>query len=58
MRIFVAVVLDDAVKNAMRMAQDSQARRCSEVRWVAPALLHLTVKFRGDTSEGRVAGVC
>ncbi len=58
MRLFVAILLDDAVKSALRAAQTSLAQRCPDVRWVSPPLLHLTVKFLGETADGHVAAVC
>src|SRR5690349_18650625 len=55
-RAFIAVELDDTLKTAMDKVQ---RRVRSEpisgfVRWVAPASIHLTLKFLGDLESTRV----
>lgn len=57
MRLFVAIELAAPVRSILRKAQDVLRRRCSEVRWVPPEQLHLTLKFLGEVPDARVKGV-
>jgi len=55
-RTFVAIELDEAILTALRgvQAQLKRAPAARIGRWVAPAGIHLTLKFLGDVSSGRV----
>jgi len=55
-RTFVAIELDDALKAAIRQVQDELKRApvARIGRWVSPDGIHLTLKFLGDVSSGRV----
>lgn len=57
MRLFVAVLLSDEVRNGLAAVQDDLRSRCDGVRWVRPELLHLTVRFLGEVDDSVVAGV-
>jgi 2'-5' RNA ligase len=51
MRLFVAIDLDEAVRQAVARAQQQLARRIDRdrsLKWVNPAHLHLTLVFLGD----------
>lgn len=55
-RTFVAIELNEAVKDGLARVQAAlkQAPAGRTVRWVAPEGIHLTLKFLGDVSSGRV----
>ncbi|MGD2108158.1 MAG: RNA 2',3'-cyclic phosphodiesterase [Phycisphaerae bacterium] len=57
MRLFVAITLDEAVRNALGKVQNELRSRCEGVRWVPVHQLHMTVKFLGDVPDRDVAGV-
>lgn len=54
MRLFVAITLNDNVRSILTDVQARLKPKSSGVRWVAPALLHLTVKFLGDVPDATV----
>lgn len=58
-RCFVAVDLSDEVRTALDAVQGrlrASAPR-ADVRWVASAGMHLTLKFLGQVPEARLAGI-
>lgn len=58
-RLFVAITVPDAVREEMlRVQRELQplAPR-GEVRWTKPEQFHLTLRFLGDVSSDRVAGL-
>lgn len=57
MRLFVALLLSEEVRNGLAAVQDELGVRCDGVRWVRPELLHLTVRFLGEVDDRAVAGV-
>jgi 2'-5' RNA ligase len=59
LRTFVAIELDAALLKALRQVQDELKRApvARQARWVAPAGIHLTLKFLGDVSSDRVAEI-
>ncbi len=57
MRLFVAITLNDDIRQALARVQARLRPTCDGVRWVEPELLHLTVKFLGDVADGRVPDV-
>jgi 2'-5' RNA ligase len=54
-RLFIAIDLGLAAREALRAAQDECRRLDLPVRWVEPAGAHLTLKFLGDTDRALVA---
>ncbi len=48
-RAFLALALPEDVRAALGRAQDDLRRAQAQVGWVAPANLHLTLVFLGDT---------
>ncbi len=56
LRTFIAIELDEALRIALRTVQDKLKRQAppGSVKWTAPDGIHLTLKFLGDTPEGRV----
>ena len=57
MRLFVAIILDEKVRSALARFQERLKTGCPGVRWVTPALFHLTAKFIGEVDDRRVAEV-
>jgi 2'-5' RNA ligase len=56
-RAFIAVDLDPGIKDRLlALVKDLRATR-AEVRWVAQAGMHLTLKFLGPIDEGRALRV-
>ncbi len=57
MRAFIAVELDQEIKEALlALVRDLRATRAA-VRWVDPAGMHLTLKFLGPIDEGQALRV-
>ena len=54
-RLFIAIDLGTAAREALRAAQDECRRPDLPVRWADPAGAHLTLKFLGDTDRALVA---
>jgi len=56
LRTFIAIELDEAVRNALATTQDDLRRALPRdaVRWVRPGGIHLTLKFLGDTEVRRL----
>lgn len=61
LRLFIAVELEDALRAALKRAQNQLQDECSRtnvasnsVRWVAPQNIHLTFKFLGNVKKDRV----
>jgi RNA 2',3'-cyclic 3'-phosphodiesterase len=52
MRLFVALDIDDAVRNRIARFVDGVRGFAPDARWVKPESLHVTLKFIGEKSEG------
>lgn len=48
MRLFVALDLDDAIRDRIRLFMDGVRGFAPDVRWVRPESLHVTLKFIGE----------
>lgn len=48
MRLFVALDLDDAIRDRIRLFMDGVRNFAPDVRWVRPESLHVTLKFIGE----------
>lgn len=60
MRLFVAAVLPDALRSALKALQRRLADLPLPVRWTHPETMHLTFAFLGETAEesaARIPGV-
>lgn len=57
MRIFVAVPLNAALREAAAGLRSRLNSAAAPLRWVPPENLHLTLKFLGEIAEGRVVKV-
>ena len=62
MRIFIAIDIDKEIKSALgNLQQQLQSKvdvRKSDVKWVRPDNIHLTLKFLGEVEDKRIAEVC
>lgn len=56
-RLFIAVPLPEPVREVVEGAHDELRRHDWPVKWVDPALAHITLKFLGDTKPGSVAAI-
>jgi len=53
-RLFVALAIDQKIKDALGAAADELRKTRAPVRWVKPDGIHLTLKFLGETPGDRV----
>jgi 2'-5' RNA ligase len=57
-RTFIAVDLDKAIRDRTVALQHTLARTGSEVKWVEPANLHVTLMFLGEVEDRALVDVC
>ena len=58
MRCFIAIELPDELKRELgRLEAQLQSGGASQVKWVDPAGIHLTLKFLGNVSADRLDGI-
>src|SRR6202011_2306793 len=57
-RTFVAVDLGKAIRNRTVALQETLARTGTEVKWVEPENLHVTLLFLGEDGDREVPQVC
>jgi 2'-5' RNA ligase len=57
MRVFIAVDLPDDVRSSLGEIERDLKGVSDSARWVAPASLHVTLKFIGEIAESRVAAI-
>ncbi|MHC4478817.1 MAG: RNA 2',3'-cyclic phosphodiesterase [Planctomycetota bacterium] len=62
MRVFVAIDIDEQIRKALGdlqlELQDKVDIRRSDVKWVNPNNIHLTLKFLGEIKDQQVVEVC
>jgi len=62
MRVFVAIDIGDEIRAGLgdlqKRLQNKLDFKKSDVKWVRPELVHLTLKFLGEVNERKVAEVC
>jgi len=51
MRLFIAIDLDDAIRQRILRFMDGVREFAPDVRWVSSASLHITLKFIGQTEQ-------
>lgn len=54
-RTFIALVLPDDCKKALAQVQEPLRSLPCDVRWEDPEKFHITLKFLGDTSAGKIS---
>ncbi|HXX81963.1 MAG TPA: RNA 2',3'-cyclic phosphodiesterase [Thermodesulfovibrionales bacterium] len=57
MRSFVAINLDDSLRNEIDRTTAGLKSGNWDVKWVAPANLHITLKFLGEIPEDAITGI-
>lgn len=57
MRVFVALDIDDKIRERLARFLDGVRGFAPDVRWVLPESLHVTLKFIGEKSEDDVEGI-
>lgn len=50
-RTFVAVLIDEHIRESISRVQNEVKKLAPDVKWVAPENLHVTLKFLGDVQE-------
>ncbi len=54
MRIFIALDIDDAIRERLRLFMDGVCGFAPDARWIRPESLHVTLKFIGNKSTEEV----
>ncbi len=57
-RTFIAVDLDKTIRDRTVALQEALARSGTEVKWVEPENLHVTLLFLGEVDDREVPAVC
>ncbi len=62
MRCFIAIDIDERLRQAIgdlqrRLAEKADFRK-SDVKWVEPEAMHLTLKFLGEVKDEQIVEVC
>lgn len=62
MRCFIAIDIDEGIRAALRALQQDMAGAAdigkSDVKWVRPESMHLTLKFLGEVHDRDIMDVC
>jgi len=57
MRVFVAIDLPEKTKKKIANLQEKIKHTSNEIKWVDPSLIHITLKFLGETDEKKLDGI-
>ena len=57
MRLFIAIEVDEGVRERLVEAQRQLAKAPCKVKWVEPQNLHLTLKFLGEVPDHQVRAI-
>jgi len=57
-RTFIALDVDKAIRDRLSALQNALARAETDVKWVEPANLHLTLLFLGEVDDRSLNDVC
>ena len=57
MRIFVALDIDEGIRQRIRRFMEGVREFAPDARWVQPESLHVTLKFIGEKPEAKVAEI-
>jgi 2'-5' RNA ligase len=62
MRVFIAIDIDKQIRKGLGILQDELRSkvdiRKSDVKWVRPEAIHLTLKFLGEINDKQIINVC
>lgn len=53
-RLFIAIEIADAIRENLSKFQNDLKKTSTDVKWVAPENLHITLKFIGATDEEKI----
>lgn len=56
-RTFIAIPVSEETRRALGRLAEEGKRAGGDVKWVDPALIHLTLRFLGDVEEARIPAV-
>ena len=56
-RTFIAIAVSEETRRALGGVEEEGKRAGGDVKWVDPALIHLTLRFLGDVEEARIPAV-
>ena len=56
-RTFIAIPVSEETRTALGRLAEEGKRAGGDVKWVDPALIHLTLRFLGDVEEARIPAV-
>jgi len=57
MRTFIAIELPETIRSSLSKLQESLKETGSDVKWVEPHNIHLTLKFLGEINEAKLEQV-
>ena len=59
MRLFIAALIPDTVRDALHQAREQLQRAAPDraLRWVAPENYHITLLFLGEQDEARLPAI-
>ncbi len=57
MRLFIALDIDDAIRQRIARFVDGVRNFAPDARWVKPESLHVTLKFIGEQPDGAIAAI-
>jgi 2'-5' RNA ligase len=57
MRTFIAIDLDQEIKNAILRFIQTMDKGDKHIKWIKPQGMHLTLKFLGDITKDRISDV-
>ena len=57
MRLFVALDIDEAIRERIRLFVNELRAPAPNVRWLSPESLHITLKFIGEQPESKLSAI-
>ena len=57
MRLFVALDIDEAIRERIRLFVNEMRALAPNVRWLSPESLHITLKFIGEQPESKLSAI-
>lgn len=57
MRTFIAIEVDEEIKEGLAKIQDELKIAQADVKWVEPKNIHLTLKFLGEVGENKIPAI-
>lgn len=54
MRLFIAIDLNQQIKDKIKILQENLAKINTDIRWVKPENIHITIKFLGEVKDEKI----